>query len=139
MTAVKLGREMLEMLETSPTPTLETCWILDLSADKEETEDGEMEKEGVGKEGQGDPGEGDPSEEEEEHPGVMGHIVHEVSSDDGDNDDNDDNGDIMYLGTREKRLSQGGVKMTMTAGEVLQQRKDPLPYAWKCYLDKQSN
>ena len=30
------------MLETSPTPTLETCWILDLSADKEETEDGEL-------------------------------------------------------------------------------------------------
>ena len=122
---------MLEMLETSPTPTLETCWILDLS------EDGEIEKEGVGKEGQGDPGEGDPSEEEEEHPGVMGHIVHEVSSD--GEDYNDDNGDIMYLGTREKRSSQGGVKMTMTAGEVLQQRKDPLPYAWKCYLGKQSN
>ena len=123
------------MLETSPTPTLETCWILDLS------EDGEIEKEGVGKEGQGDPGEGDPSEEEEEHPGVMRHIVHEVSSDDEEdnNKDNDDNGDIMYLGTREKRSSQGGVKMTMTAGEVLQQRKDPLPYAWKCYLDKQSN
>ena len=119
------------MLETSPTPTLETCWILDLS------EDGEIEGVGVGKEGQGDPGEGDPSEEEEEHPGVMGHIVHEVSSD--GEEDNDDNGDIMYLGTREKRSSQGGVKMTMTAGEVLQQRKDPLPYAWKCYLDKQSN
>ena len=124
---------MLEMLETSPAPTLETCWILDISVDKEEMEDGEMEKEGVGKEGQGDPG------EEEEHPGVMRHIVHEVSSDDEEdnNKDNDDNGDIMYLGTREKRSSQGGVKMTMTAGEVLQQRKDPLPYAWKCYLDKQ--
>ena len=123
------------MLETSPAPTLETCWILDISVDKEEMEDGEMEKEGVGKEGQGDPG------EEEEHPGVMGHIVHEVSSDDEEdnNKDNDDNGDIMYLGTREKRSSQGGVKMTMTAGEVLQQRKDPLPYAWKCYLNKQSN
>ena len=129
------------MLETSPAPTLETCWILDISVDKEEMEDGEMEKEGVGKEGQGDPGEGDPSEEEEEHPGVMGHIVHEVSSDgeEDNNKDNDDNGDIMYLGTREKRSSQGGVKMTMTAGEVLQQRKDPLPYAWKCYLGKQSN
>ena len=47
-----------------------------------------------------------------------------------------EDGDIMYLGTREKRVSGGGMKMAITVGEVLQQRRNPLPYAWQCYLAK---
>lgn len=29
-----------------------------------------------------------------------------------------DGGDVMYLGTREKRVREGGMKMAMTVGEV---------------------
>ena len=57
-----------------------------------------------------------------------------VSSD--EEDVNVDGGDVTYLGTRAKRVSEGGMKMAITVGEVLHQRRNPLPYAWKCYLGK---
>ena len=57
-----------------------------------------------------------------------------VSSDEEEVDA--DGGDVIYLGTREKRVREGGMKVAITVGEVLHQRRDPLPYAWKCYLGR---
>ena len=53
-----------------------------------------------------------------------------------DEEEVENDGDVMYLGTRENRAGKGGMKMAITVGEVLQQRRSPLPYAWKCYLGK---
>ena len=47
-----------------------------------------------------------------------------------------DGGEVMFLGTRERRSEGGGMVMKITVGEVLRQRRDPLPYAWKCHLGK---
>ena len=59
-----------------------------------------------------------------------------IKSRDEEEVNDDDDGDVLYLGTREARRREGGMKMAITVGEVLNQRTNPLPYAWKCYLAK---
>ena len=41
--------------------------------------------------------------------------------------------DISFLGFKRK---ERGMQMTVTVGDVLRQRENPLPYSWRCHLDK---
>ena len=48
--------------------------------------------------------------------------------------DEEEENEVTYVGRA--RRSHGGMKMVMTVGEVLKQRKDGLSYSWKCKLGK---
>jgi len=44
-----------------------------------------------------------------------------------------DDGEVSFLGLKRRQV---GVQMAVTVGEVLHQRENPLPFAWRIHLDK---
>jgi len=44
-----------------------------------------------------------------------------------------DDGEVSFLGLKRRQV---GMPMAVTVGEVLHQRENPLPFAWRCHLDE---
>jgi len=44
-----------------------------------------------------------------------------------------DDGEVSFLGLKRRQV---GMQMAVTVGEVLHQRENPLPFTWRCQLDK---